>query len=290
MRMQRIIRIDNPPRFSRFRSFWRPESEKHQYMKFKETPTNGLVKVTLGLLALGLTMCLQAQTPGKAEVRSIKGQASYSTAGGAFAPLKVGTILYSGTTIKTAPSSLVDLFLGNSAGFVRITENTTLALDKLAFTETGADTVVEVQLNLPDGTILGNVNKLSAASKYEVKVPNGVAGIRGTRFRISSSAYVVLLEGSLIMVYVPPNGQPTPYPLFGPPAQYFSPTEGVKVAPPIIRDEVITEFGPRRGEIPGPGELERQYREPKDRLPFIQPLPPKPSDTAPAPVVPPTGC
>lgn len=249
-------------------------------MKFKETLTNGLVKLTLGLLAIGLATGLQAQTPGKAEVRAIKGQANYSTAGGAFLPLKVGAILYSGTTIRTSSGSLVDLFLGNSAGFVRITENTTLALDKLAFTETGADTVVEVQLNLPDGTILGNVNKLSAASKYEVKVPNGVAGIRGTRFRISSSAYVVLLEGSLIMVYVPPNGQPTPYPLFGPPAQYFSPTEGPKPAPIDLVREVEHELGPGggRGEIPP--DRRGPTRTPGDPLPFIPPLQ-KPSPSTP---------
>jgi hypothetical protein len=219
-------------------------------MKFAQSLANRMVNFTVGLLALGLTTALQAQTPGKAEVRSIKGSATYSTAGGAPAPLKVGTVLLSGSTVRTGPGSYVDLFLGNSAGFIRVTENTTLALDKLAFTDTGADTVVEVQLNLPDGTILGNVNKLSAASKYEVKVPNGVAGIRGTRFRISSSGYLVLLDGSLIMVYVAQgNTNPTPYPLFGPPPQYFSPTEGVKPAPDQLVREVTQQFGPG-----GPGE------------------------------------
>ena len=135
--------------------------------------TKGLLTLTAGLMALALATCLHAQTPGKAEVRAIKGSASFSAAPGApSAALKVGTVLYSGSTIKTGPGAWVDLFLGNSAGSVRVTESTTLSLDKLAFTDTGADTVVEVQLNLPDGTILGNVNKLSAASKYEVKVPD----------------------------------------------------------------------------------------------------------------------
>src|SRR6185503_12132199 len=111
---------------------------------------------------------------------------------------------------KTGLASSVDLFLGNSAGVIRVAENTTLALDKMAITDTGADTVVEVQLNLPEGTILGNVNKLSAASKYEIKLPNGVAGIRGTRFRISSTSFIVLLEGTLIFVHAPPGGALTP--------------------------------------------------------------------------------
>jgi hypothetical protein len=122
---------------------------------------------------------------------------------------------------------------------VRVTEATKLALDKLTLTDTGADTVVEVQLNLPEGTILGNVSKLSAASRYEIKLPNGVAGIRGTRYRCSANAYIVLLEGTLIFVHVPATGAPpTPYTLVAPPAVYFSPIEGVKIAPPDLVQEV----------------------------------------------------
>jgi hypothetical protein len=121
-----------------------------------------------------------------------------------------------------------------------LTENTTLGLDKLTLTDTGADTVVEVQLNLPEGTILGNVGKLSAASKYEVKVPNGVAGVRGTRYRISSTGYTVVLDGTVVFVYVPPNGQPTPYTLVGPPAVYFSPLEGVNRRLKILSSKCAT--------------------------------------------------
>jgi hypothetical protein len=212
-------------------------------MKSNQSLARNLVALVAGALAFSCS--LQAQTqPSKAEVRAVKGQATYTVAGGPAQPLKVGTVLPSGSVIKTAAASVVDLFLGNSAGVVRITENTTLGLDKLTLTDTGADTVVEVQLNLPDGTILGNVNKLSAASKYEVKVPNGVAGIRGTRFRISSTGYTVLLDGTLVFVYVPPQGAPTPYTLVGPPAMYFSPLEGVRPAPEDLVREVNGQFGP----------------------------------------------
>lgn len=212
-------------------------------MKSIQSQACKLVAMVAGVLVLSFS--LQAQTqPSKAEVRAVKGTATYTVAGGPAQPLKVGTILPAGSVVKTSAGSMVDLFLGNSAGVVRVTENTTLGLDKLTLTDTGADTVVEVQLNLPDGTILGNVNKLSAASKYEVKVPNGVAGVRGTRYRISSTGYTVLVEGTLVMVYVPPNGQPTPYTLVGPPAQYFSPLEGVKPAPEDLVREVQGQFGP----------------------------------------------
>jgi hypothetical protein len=219
-------------------------------MKFRQSLAHRLLNFNVGLVAIGLAAGLHAQTPGKAVVRAVSGDATFATAGSAAAPLKVGATLYSGTTIKTSGGAVVDLFLGNSAGVVRVAENSTLSIDKLVSTETGADSVVEVQLNLPDGTIWGNANKLSAASKYEIKVPNGVAGIRGTQFRMNSAGYVVLLNGSLIMVYVPPNGNPTPYPLFGPPAQYFSPTEGVKPAPDELVKEVSDQFG-AMGRGPG---------------------------------------
>src|SRR5712672_3636546 len=145
----------------------------------------GIKLLGVAALAFALTCSLQAQTvPGKAEVRALKGVAVYSTGGGPSMPLKVGTVLGPGSTIKTGGGSSVDLFLGNSAGVVRVAENTTLALDKLTLTDTGADTAVEIQMGLSEGTILGNVNKLSAASRYEIKTPNGVAGIRGTRYRM----------------------------------------------------------------------------------------------------------
>jgi hypothetical protein len=213
-------------------------------MTFRATVAIKLMGVAA--LAMALTTPLQAQTvPGKAEVRAIKGVAVYSTGGGASMPLKVGTVLGPGTTVKTGAGSTVDLFLGNSAGVVRLTENTTLSLDKLTLTDTGADTAVEVQLNLPEGTILGNVNKLSAASRYEIKTPNGVAGIRGTRFRMAANSFIVLMEGTMVFVYVPGGNQnPTPYTLAAPPAVYFSPTAGVQPATQDLLTEVKGQFGP----------------------------------------------
>jgi hypothetical protein len=187
---------------------------------------------------------------GKAEVRAIKGNATAAVAGGPATPLKVGTALPPGSTIKTDSGSVVDLFLGNSAGVVRVTENTTLSIDKLNITETGADNVVELLMNLPDGTILGNVNKLSAASKYEIKLPNGVAGVRGTRYRCSSTMLFVLLEGTSIMVLAMPGVAPTPYTMVAPPPVFFSPLEGVKPLPPEVFQEVQQQFGPQGPGLP----------------------------------------
>jgi len=239
-------------------------------MKLTDCIRNKRVVLAALVATMALTATSQAQTqPGRAEVRAIRGSAVYSTPSTPAQPLKVNMVLPAGTTIKTGLDSGVDLFLGSSAGLIRIREQTTLALNTLTITDTGADTVVDVQLELPEGTILGNVNRLSAASKYEIKTPNGVAGIRGTRYRCSSTSFILLLDGSLVFVHVPPDGQPTPYTLTAPPPVYFSPIEGVKPAPPDLVKSFLEELGDLFDEKQEAARLRR--RSPKDEEPFITP-------------------
>ena len=83
----------------------------------------------------------------------------------------------------------------------------------------------------------------------EIKVPNGVAGIRGTRGRANSNSYIVLLDGTLIFVHVPPGGQPVPYTLVAPPPVYFSPLEGIKPAP---QDLILDTDSGFQGTTPEP--------------------------------------
>ncbi len=64
--------------------------------------------------------------------------------------------------------------------------NTTLGIDKLTITDTGADTVSDTELNLKKGKIFASVKKLSGASQYLIKLPSGIAGVRGTKFSISA--------------------------------------------------------------------------------------------------------
>ena len=126
----------------------------------------------------------QNMSQGKAEVKAIRGTAQYSTGGNVWVPLRVGTVLKSGSTVKTAADSSVDCFLGANGPVVRVTENTQMGFDKLSYNRADSETVIETELNLANGRILGNVKKLAAASKYEIKVPNGVAGIRGTEYEV----------------------------------------------------------------------------------------------------------
>src|SRR5690348_6222727 len=61
-------------------------------------------------------------------------------------------------------------------------------------------------MDLKAGSILGTVKKLTPNSKYEVKIPNGVAGIRGTIFWLSASGILRVVDGSVVMAYVGSGG------------------------------------------------------------------------------------
>lgn len=196
-----------------------------------------MVPLIILLLLVNLPLAASAQTtPGRAEVRAVKGTAFWSTNNSAMPrPLKVGTVLRSGASITTGTNSAVDLFLGPSAGVIRVAESTTLNLDSLTTTEMGADKKVEVQLDLPDGEMYFNVNKLSKSSRYEIKMPTGVAGIRGTKGsfcsrRGSSRPAVLLLEGTLVFAHTPPNGQVVTHTMKAPPAVSFQSDSGVAEA------------------------------------------------------------
>lgn len=198
-----------------------------------------------GLVACGVTLAMvtslvaQSATEGVAKVVKMKGSARYTTAGNSWQQLKVGSLIKSGTILQTSADkgSYVDLALGDSdvsafaaprevsatpstasggaaVGYnnkseqntIRLAENTVLGIDKIAITQTGSDVVTDTQLDLKAGRIMGNVKKMAAASKYEIKVPTGVAGVRGTFYDISAEGVTRVVTGSVVVAYVSPDG------------------------------------------------------------------------------------
>lgn len=174
---------------------------------------------------------VSAQTSdGIAKVVAKMGDARYFVAGDSTPhDVKVGMILKPGVTIQTASGAgnYVDLVLNNASAVappspsasdiahfqpkaeqdgIRIFENTILAVDKLSKTTTGADVVSDTEMDLKAGSILGTVKKLTPTSKYEVKIPNGVAGIRGTIYFLSASGVLRVLTGSVVVAYVGSGG------------------------------------------------------------------------------------
>lgn len=179
-----------------------------------------LLAIAMGgaLLNLGLPASAQGVAPGYATVIRVKGEASYSLDGGAhkFA-LVPGKFLEAGSTIYTSDDGVVDLILGKAVDLpqaawtpqrislavdspvrglisykpsaeqnaVRVMPNSTLGIDKLTTTSSGADTVSDTELDLKQGGIYASVKKLSPAAQYIVKTPTGIAGVRGTEFSIT---------------------------------------------------------------------------------------------------------
>jgi len=183
-------------------------------------------------LALGAVVA-RADTyvkAGSATIVRVTGSARYSTDnGGHWYPLVVGKILGANTVLETADGSTVDAVLSGrrvavlppQVGFVpqqlsmsddpnvrgwqaytprpeqnviRLGPGTVLSIDQLTVDNTGADTVSDTELDLRAGKIFTSVKKMSASSKYFIKYPNGVAGIRGTALSIE-----VLPDGNIVI-------------------------------------------------------------------------------------------
>ena len=184
----------------------------------------GLVVGVVGMALASSSSALAKDIPAK--VVRITGMARYTTDNAVWHPLTEGQVLPQGAIIQTGEASKVDIILGQGSvnhdpapmgntttynpaaeqNLVRLSENTTLGLDKLTSTQTGGETMEETQLDLRAGTIFGTVKKLSTNSRYEIKLPNGVAGVRGTIYLVSASGVVAVLEGSVMVAYMGANG------------------------------------------------------------------------------------
>ncbi len=206
-----------------------------------------LLTTWLAVCAVALVMATTATAQSSKErvgtVTKIKGAARVSSGNNIWRPLKVGDVLRAGAIVQTAGGSYVDIVFsdagaavtpggvapvragagaGAGAGggklaarqdVIRLVADTVVAIDKLSSVDTGADKVTETQLDLRSGKLFGDVSRKSAASRFEVKIPNGVAGIRGTTFSMTADGVVSVLSGTVVIAWEPPGhpaGQPLP--------------------------------------------------------------------------------
>jgi hypothetical protein len=200
------------------------------------------------VLTLAAGAAAQSVQPGVATVVRIVGEARYSLGDGIWHPLVAGKILAAGSVIQAGHDATVDVILGKKIlmpqaqplpdrismaadsdvrGFVsykpsaeqnavRLTSDTVLAIDKLTVSDTGVDTVSDTELDLRQGGIYFSVKKLSGASQYLIKIPNGIAGIRGTFGYIDSHGHCTNIprhdepagyKSSIVFSFMPPGGQ-----------------------------------------------------------------------------------
>jgi hypothetical protein len=199
----------------------------------------------LGMLfaLIGAAQAEDYTKPAAITVVNVQGQARYSVDGKNWHPLVVGKILHSGAVIETANGSTADLVLSgtpvpvpqtspnpqslplitlapdpNVRGYmaykpmaqqnvIRMASGTVLAVDQLTVVNTGADTVGNTELDLRAGRIFFTVKKLSASSQYIIKLPNGVAGIRGAAGSGNSDGSFDMLFGQAVVSEIGPDGQ-----------------------------------------------------------------------------------
>jgi len=213
-----------------------------------------LMSALVGAVVLNLAASAHAQSIKQfATIVRIEGEARYTLDGdwSHAHPLVAGKVLEPGSIIQTAVNSQVDIVIGDKVtsrivaepskigpaadsnvrgwvsykaqsvqNVVRLKGDTVLAIDKLSASNMGVDATTDTELDLQKGTILGDVKKLSAASTYQIRTPNGMAAIRGTTFALSATGLITVTKGSC---YISINGQPAQ---LVNPGQQFDPTTG----------------------------------------------------------------
>ena len=144
--------------------------------------------LVLALALAGLTTLRAAEEghkEGKATVRTVHGTVQYLD-NGAWLPVKPNMKFAAGVTIRTGADGAADISVNGMASAVRLTNNTTLQIPTMTYVGTPREGDTTTMLNLDSGSILGNVKKISANSRYEIMTPHGVAGIRGTDFAVEA--------------------------------------------------------------------------------------------------------
>jgi len=144
-----------------------------------------------------------AQNPVErvARVNALAGVASYSSKGGAFMPLAIGTRLHQGDTVKTGTGSHVDIDLGGNVGIVQVAPQSTFVIDRITTTDAGPERLTQTELRVDAGAMYAKINKLAKGSRYEVSSPKGVAGIRGTAVYWTADGRLTVLDGVAAVAY-----------------------------------------------------------------------------------------
>ncbi|HEX4122785.1 MAG TPA: FecR family protein [Verrucomicrobiae bacterium] len=166
-----------------------------------------IVACAAALALVGVTTTLQAaendNLQGKATIKFIQGNVEVQQ-GGNWTPATVNEELDSGSVVRTGAGSRCDLSVNGLSSAVRLGPDSTLGLTDMSRTSASGDADRATMLDLQQGSIIGNVKKLSANSRYEIKTPHGVAGIRGTDFQVTA---VLQPDGHYVVTFTSITGQ-----------------------------------------------------------------------------------
>ncbi|MFC1805155.1 FecR domain-containing protein [Candidatus Omnitrophota bacterium] len=143
----------------------------------------------LGLI-LGLTCTVYAaQTPRITTIMEVKGTVEVRISGGAWIPAEEGMILKQGDLIRTmeASSAKVNLDGNGETAMVQVKENSQMMIAQLV--EDIEAATQSTLLDLALGSVLITAKELhSETSRFEVKTPTSIVGVRGTTFVVTVEA------------------------------------------------------------------------------------------------------
>ena len=169
--------------------------------------------VLSGSMMLLNLVALADDHAGVVTVVRVQGTAAYSLDGGTtWTPALVGKSLPAGSLIRSDDKSIVDILVGQNladvnvrilkndttrdpagnilpqreVNMIRLRPDTTFGIDKLTVPDGDPSDVSGAEFNLKKGSIFASVRKVSPSSEYFIKIPNGVAAVRGTQFQLSS--------------------------------------------------------------------------------------------------------
>ena len=194
------------------------------------------------LLASAATATFAGPIPSTAIVVRASGLVQFTAGQGDNQPVRAGDILTAGSLIRTGSGKdcFVDLLLSGDPGspalepavfsardsaasaepvveqtVVRLGADSVLALDRLLSFDTGADRVIETQVELKHGRLSGIVRKMSSASVFEVRLPDRVLRVPCGAFDISNDGPTIsVARGTLTLAWLDPaTGERTSQPL-----------------------------------------------------------------------------
>lgn len=140
----------------------------------------------LSLLAGTSSFGLAEQVNRTAGITDLNGTVEIKTSSADWMPAQKGMILNAGDTIRTKPGSwaVVNLDGNGETASVEVKENSQMRLAEL-FADKQAATESTL-LDLALGQILVKAKKLhSEKSRFEIKTPTSIVGVRGTTFSVS---------------------------------------------------------------------------------------------------------
>ena len=95
-----------------------------------------------------------------------------------------------------------ELFLGRDIGAFQLKPESVLALEKVRRSEKSRKGACEVVMNLSKGAAAIQVNRMARDSRYEIKFPNGVFGVRGKgSYQVNADGTASAKRGSIVLAF-----------------------------------------------------------------------------------------